>query len=92
MVTVKFRQRFRSCFRTILNLNTSFLSGQKLVLKTSNGGNNWFNIWDSVGGNDKSNIVYFKNENEGWLSYPNGDKIYKTINGELTGLLLADMV
>lgn len=64
-----------------LNLNTSFLSGQKLVLKTSNGGNNWFNIWDSVGGNDKSNIVYFKNENEGWLSYPNGDKIYKTING-----------
>jgi photosystem II stability/assembly factor-like uncharacterized protein len=72
-----------------LNDQTGYVVGEKgVVLKTSNGGNNWSNIFNQT--IYDASCVYFSNISTGWVYIDNGDYerdssfIIKTTNEGLT--------
>lgn len=64
-----------------LNNNTGYMVGASLIIKTTNGGYNWFILSSSVGGRE----IQFLNLNTGYIS---GGTIYKTIDGGLNWINL----
>lgn len=60
-----------------VNAEIGYMSGNGIMLKTTNGGTNWLVITKSFGGSS----VYFTNENTGYVA---DGTIYKTTDGGLT--------
>jgi photosystem II stability/assembly factor-like uncharacterized protein len=83
---------FTSVF--FVDQNTGFAAGVNILIKSTNGGDNWF----VPGGNLSKNIrcIYFLNASTGWFtsyvfSFPSGhNEIYKTENGGVTWILQFD--
>jgi photosystem II stability/assembly factor-like uncharacterized protein len=66
-----------------INSNTGYISGDSIILKTTNSGANWFHIWDNPG---IINKLCFINEQTGWFIIHGNSSIdsiytYKTTNG-----------
>jgi len=66
------------------SLNTGFAVGYgNRMIKTTNSGNNWFNISIFPNTAEDLNSVWFINENSGWMCSTN-DTLYQTTNSALT--------
>jgi photosystem II stability/assembly factor-like uncharacterized protein len=72
---------YSSC--SFINSNTGYVSGYNSIVKTTNGGDNWVEKWDSAGNN--TNLINFINENTGWGASlecnGSSEPLYKTTNG-----------
>jgi photosystem II stability/assembly factor-like uncharacterized protein len=72
---------FSSSFPSV---NTGFAVGYgNRMIKTSNGGNNWFNISIFPNTAHDLNSVFFINENSGWMCSTN-DTLYHTTNSAVS--------
>jgi photosystem II stability/assembly factor-like uncharacterized protein len=66
------------------SVNTGFAVGYgNRMIKTTNSGNNWFNISIFSNTAQDLNSVWFNNENTGWMCSTN-DTLYHTTNSALT--------
>ncbi len=72
-------------FRTLqfLNTNTGYGcgSGGVRILKSTNGGNNWFFQYLSDSASSAESCLYFLNQDTGWVAESNTLRIYRTTNG-----------
>lgn len=72
--------------------NTGYMAGSVSILKTSNGGNNWFNIAPDT--TVSYNYISFINQNTGFVSEASSSqlyspvRIYKTTNSGLNWILI----
>lgn len=66
------------------SVNTGFAVGYgNRMIKTTNSGNNWFNISIFPNTAENLNSVWFTNENSGWMCSTN-DTLYQTTNSGVT--------
>ena len=61
-----------------LNNTTGFISGEKLFIKTTDGGKTWSEVMGSV--SENINYLSFKNADEGYATSDNG-KYFKSVDG-----------
>jgi len=83
----------QSYFRTFhfIDENTGFAAGEDVIFKTTDGGENWTQIYDAVGLIDDDEVnfydIHFTNQNYGWAfgdgGYGTKEYIIKTTDGGL---------
>jgi len=67
------------------NENTGWITGTFGIIKTTNGGSNWQNVWDSICYGNLDNLLKFTDDQNGWLFHKpqhwSGDfNLYNTSN------------